>query len=73
MLDKNFIEEKFKNSIDFYDDNAIIQDLMARKLLSLINRNKFDNILEIGSYSGVLTKKIVEIFPNLMKTNKPTI
>ena len=60
MLDKNFIEEKFKNSIDFYDDNAIIQDLMARKLLSLIDRNEFDNILEIGSYSGILTKKVIE-------------
>ena len=39
MLDKNLIEEKFKNSIDFYDDNAIIQNLMAKKLLSLIDRS----------------------------------
>ena len=39
MLDKNLIENKFKNSINFYDD-----------------------ILEIGSYSGILTKKIVEKF-----------
>lgn len=60
MLDKKLIEEKFKNSIDCYDENAIIQDLMAKKLLSLINQNEFENILEIGSYSGVLTKKIVE-------------
>ena len=62
MLDKKLIEEKFAASIDFYDENAIIQNLMADKLLSLINRKSFKNILEIGSYSGVLTKKIVEKF-----------
>ena len=62
MLDKNLIKEKFKNSIDFYNENAIIQDLMAKKLLSLINKNKFNKILEIGSYSGILTKKIIEKF-----------
>ena len=62
MLDKNLIETKFKNSIDFYDDNAVIQKIMADKLLSLINKKQFKNILEIGSYSGILTKRIVEKF-----------
>lgn len=60
MLDKNLIQERFASSIDFYDDNAIIQELMANKLISLVNCKTFENILEIGSYSGVLTKKIVE-------------
>lgn len=62
MLDKGLIEEKFANSIDFYDENAIIQNLMAQKLVSLINQKNFKNILEIGSYSGVLTRKMVEQF-----------
>ena len=62
MLDKELIEKKFKNSIDFYDDNAVIQKIMADKLLSLINKKQFKNILEIGSYSGILTKRIVEKF-----------
>ena len=62
MLDKNLIETKFKNSIDFYDDNAVIQKIMADKLLSLIDKKQFKNILEIGSYSGILTKRIVEKF-----------
>ena len=62
MLDKELVEKKFKNSIDFYDDNAIIQKLMADKLVSLIEKKLFKNILEIGSYSGILTKKIVEKF-----------
>lgn len=62
MLDKKLIEEKFKKSIDFYNENAIIQELMANKLVSLIKKNSFKNILEIGSYSGILTKKIVKNF-----------
>ena len=62
MLDKNFIAKKFENCINFYDDNAIIQELMAKKLISLIDKKKFKNILEIGSYSGLLTKKAVEKF-----------
>lgn len=62
MLDKNLVKKKFKDSIDFYDENAVIQDLMAQKLISLICGKKFKNILEIGSYSGLLTKKAVEKF-----------
>ena len=60
MLDKTLIKEKFTSSIDSYDDNAIIQELMAKKLISLLPSYDFDNILEIGSYSGILTKKIIK-------------
>lgn len=62
MLNKSLIEKKFQNSINSYDDNAIIQKLMARKLVSLIQKETFKNILEIGSYSGILTKEIIEKF-----------
>lgn len=62
MLNKQLIEKKFQNSIDFYDENAVIQKIMANKLISLIEKRKFENIFEIGSYSGILTKKIVEKF-----------
>ena len=62
MLNKELIEKKFENSIDNYDDNALIQKIMADKLISLIEKKKFKNILEIGSYSGILTKKIVDKF-----------
>lgn len=62
MLDKDLIQEKFASSIEFYDDNAIIQKLMACRLVSLIEQNRFKNILEIGSYSGILTKKAIEKF-----------
>jgi len=62
VLDKKLIQEKFENSIDFYDKNAIIQELMAKKLCSLIPQKKYSNILEIGSYSGLLTKKVIDNF-----------
>ncbi len=62
MLNKELIEKKFQNSIDFYDKNALIQKIMADKLVSLIEKKKFENIFEIGSYSGILTKKVIEKF-----------
>ena len=62
MIDKNLVEKKFKNSINFYDENAIIQELMAEKLVLLLENKKYTNVLEIGSYSGLLTRKIVEKF-----------
>ena len=60
MLDKNLIEKKFENSIEFYYDNALVQSIMAKKLVSLLDRKNFSNILEVGSYSGILTKEIIK-------------
>lgn len=62
MLDKTLIEKKFQNSLNCYDKNAIIQDLMAKKLISLIPEKKYENILEIGTYSGLLTKRAIDKF-----------
>ena len=62
MLNKELIEKKFENSIDNYDENALIQKIMADKLVSLIEKRNFKHVLEIGSYSGILTKKLVEKF-----------
>ena len=56
------IKEKFEKSINTYDKNAIVQKEMADKLISLINKKDFDSILEIGSYTGLLTKKVIQNF-----------
>ena len=64
MLDKKLIKNKFKRSMETYDKNAFIQNLMAQKLIELIKDKKFKNILEIGSYTGILTKKLIDINPN---------
>lgn len=62
MNDKNLIKKRFQKSINSYSNNALIQKKMAQKLLSLINKNNFKDIFEIGSYSGVLTKNAIEKF-----------
>lgn len=66
MLDKSLIKKNFKKSIVSYSKNAVVQESMAQKLVSLIkektNRSNFKNILEIGSYTGFLTKQINENF-----------
>ncbi len=62
MLDKKNIQKKFEQSLTTYNENALVQKQMANKLVSIINRKKFDKILEIGSYTGILTKKIVDNF-----------
>ncbi|MBQ8475939.1 methyltransferase domain-containing protein [bacterium] len=58
MLDKELVKKNFKKSIITYPDNAKIQLEIAQKLASFVSGH-FDNILEIGSYSGFLTKELV--------------
>ena len=58
----SLIKEKFEKSINTYDKNAIIQKEMADKLISLIDKKDFGNILEIGSYTGLLTKNVIRNF-----------
>lgn len=62
MLNKEKIKNNFKKSQKSYDDFAIVQKSMADKLCSLIPQRKYENILEIGSYTGLLTKKIIKNF-----------
>ncbi len=58
MIDKTLVKKRFSKSLSTYEDNAIVQKLMAEKLIKLLNKNNFDNILEIGCATGVLTKEI---------------
>lgn len=59
MLDKEKIKNNFTKGLKSYDDNAYIQKIVASKLISYIPIKKYASILEVGSYSGILTKKIV--------------
>jgi len=59
MLDKELIKSKFQKSILTYSDNAPIQKQIAHKLASYI-QGEYDNVLEIGSYSGFLTQEIIK-------------
>ena len=58
MIEKDRIQKKFKKQIKEYDKNAVVQKEMAKKLVSLLPEKKYKNILEIGSYSGILTSEI---------------
>ena len=62
MLDRCLIEKNFKKSLNTYNKNAIVQKNMADFLVSQIKKKKYPKILEIGSYTGVLTKKIINNF-----------
>lgn len=56
MLDKELIKKNFKKSLLTYNKNAVVQNKMAQKLFSLLEEKQFKDILEIGSYTGLLTQ-----------------
>lgn len=60
--DYKHIKKQFEKSMNDYNKNATVQDLMASKLiieLSKITTN-FENVLELGSGTGLLTKRIAK-------------
>lgn len=58
-MDKKLIQNNFQKSLKTYNNYAIIQKQMAATLVSLIDKKKeYSSILEIGSYTGLLTKEI---------------
>ncbi len=61
-IDNKYIKKQFEKSLKFYDQNALVQDLTAQKLIAELTKinNNFENILELGAGTGILTKKIAE-------------
>ncbi len=63
-LNKELIKSKFEKSAKTYDKNASPQTKMAKTLLDLILKKhpekNFENILEIGSYTGIFTKELIK-------------
>ena len=60
--DYKHIKKQFEKSMNDYDKNAIVQDLMASKMiieLSKISTN-YKTILELGAGTGLLTKRIAK-------------
>ena len=60
QINPKLIKKQFEKSIETYNDNATVQKIMAEKLVAnVLNFNdKFENILELGSGAGLLTKEI---------------
>ncbi len=58
MINKSLVKKRFEKSLETYDDNAIVQKLMAEELIKILPLKNYDNILEIGTATGILTKEI---------------
>ncbi|WP_300703708.1 methyltransferase domain-containing protein [uncultured Campylobacter sp.] len=50
---------KFIKASKSYDENAIIQEYMAKKLLSILTNENFNGIFEFGCGTGKFSKKII--------------
>ncbi len=62
---KKRIRKSFDNSSDLYDENSLIQQEVANRLIDRLKYLKFKplNILDIGSGTGYLAKKLQLFFP----------
>ena len=60
-IDTKHIKKQFEKSMKEYDKNATVQDLMASKMIIELVKtvNTFENVLELGSGTGLLTKRVV--------------
>lgn len=58
--DPKIIKKQFKKSIDVYEQHAVVQAIMADKLISALPLGDYTSILELGCGSGLLTKKLVQ-------------
>ena len=60
QIDNKHIKKQFEKSMQDYDQNATVQMLMAMKMVFELTKisKTFENILELGSGTGVLTKQL---------------
>ena len=52
------VKKQFEKSYETYNDNALVQKVMASKLVDNIKEKEFQNILELGCGTGLLTQEI---------------
>lgn len=59
-IDNKHIKKQFEKSMKDYDQNATVQEMMASKMiLELVKiSTNFENVLELGSGTGLLTKRL---------------
>lgn len=50
----------FDKHFDRYDKNAHIQKIVAKQLIELVPKKKYNTIFEIGAGTGILTKDIIK-------------
>ena len=60
-MDKALIANKFSKSLNSYNQEAKAQKMIVEKLIALVEKQQissFDNILEFGTGTGLLTQEI---------------
>ena len=60
QTDPKTIKKQFKKSIDKYNKNAVIQAIIANRIARILSEYNFENILEIGTGSGLFTAEIAK-------------
>lgn len=62
QVNPKLIKNQFEKSLETYNENAVVQQIMAQKLVSGLSfiSAKFNNILELGSGTGLLTTELVK-------------
>jgi malonyl-ACP O-methyltransferase BioC len=60
QIDYKQVKKQFEKSMDDYDKNATVQNLIASKLIFELKKisDDFEYILELGAGTGLLTQKI---------------
>lgn len=60
-MNKDLLKKRFARSLKTYNNNAIVQKIMAEKLLSYLDKKTFDEVLEIGCGTGLLTELALNV------------
>ena len=60
QVNPKLIKKQFEKSFNSYEQNAIVQKIMAEKLVKELSaiKSSFNSILELGCGTGILTKKL---------------
>ena len=61
-MNKNLIKKRFEKGLTTYNENAVVQKIMAKNLVELMGGRKYKNILELGCGTGILTKEVIKSF-----------
>lgn len=62
QINPKLIKKQFEKSLNTYSQNAVVQKVMAEKLVDNLQKVRvdFENILELGCGTGILTNEIVK-------------
>lgn len=62
QVNSKILKKQFEKSFETYDQNAIVQQLMAQKLVSALveTGSNFDTVLELGCGTGIFTRELIK-------------